>query len=288
MMPGQTPNVTGGGGGHPRHAPYRPPAGVPIERERSWGVPVSVLVHVLIIVLLLVPLFGVSKRDVVNPSGAGGPGPAGGGGGGRLGASRGNTPLEHVSYVAMASPAPTPEPDPVKVVKPLTPKVTKVKAPPPVTPPAPAAVAPKLDLKAEAPKLSAEQLALVPGAGSGNDGTKGAGPGSGGGVGTGVGTGRGSGEGPGTGGGTGSIYPATPEFLVMPALPVPKRVQGKTIVLRFTIDERGTITKVEFESSGDSGYDRQLRERFSEYRFRPAHKMDGTPVPSVYITQLTL
>ncbi|MBX6332428.1 MAG: energy transducer TonB [Gemmatimonadaceae bacterium] len=74
----------------------------------------------------------------------------------------------------------------------------------------------------------------------------------------------------------------------MPSLPVPKRVQGRTLELRFTIDEHGKIVKVEFESSGDSGYDRQLRERLSEYRFRPAHRMDGTPVPSVYVTQLTL
>jgi hypothetical protein len=107
-------------------------------------------------------------------------------------------------------------------------------------------------------------------------------------VGTGIGTGRGSAEGPGTGGGEGTIYPATPDFLVMPALPVPKRVQGKTIELRFSIDEHGRILKVDFESTGDSGYDKQLRARLSEYRFRPAHKMDGTPVPSVYVTQLTL
>jgi len=74
----------------------------------------------------------------------------------------------------------------------------------------------------------------------------------------------------------------------MPALPVPKRLHGKTLELHFTIDEQGKIVKVEFEPSGDGSYDRQLRERLLEYRFRPAHKMDGTPVPSVYVTQLTL
>ncbi len=74
----------------------------------------------------------------------------------------------------------------------------------------------------------------------------------------------------------------------MPSLPVPKHIQGRTLVLRFTIDERGRILKVEFESSGDGTYDKQLRERLAEYRFRPAHKWDGTPVPSVYVAQLTL
>jgi protein TonB len=148
---------------------------------------------------------------------------------------------------------------------------------------------PKVNVKVDEPALPTT-IAVGPGTGggTGNDGTSGNGPGTGGGVGTGVGTGRGSGNGPGTGGGEGTIYPATPDFLLMPSLPVPKHVQGKTLVLRFSIDERGRILKVDFDSSGDGGYDRQLRQRFSEYRFRPAHKRDGTPVPSIYVAQLTL
>jgi hypothetical protein len=74
----------------------------------------------------------------------------------------------------------------------------------------------------------------------------------------------------------------------MPALPVPSKVRGRTIRLVFELDARGSITSLKFDSTGDSGYDKELRARLMEYRFRPAHKADGTPVPSVYVTELTL
>ncbi|HEY9425848.1 MAG TPA: hypothetical protein VIR34_01740, partial [Gemmatimonadaceae bacterium] len=136
--------------------------------------------------------------------------------------------------------------------------------------------------------VTAPQLALA-GAGTGDSGASGgAGPGRGGGVGTGTGTGRGSATGAGTGCGEGDIYPATPDFLVMPALPVPSKVRGRTIRLEFDLDARGNITALKFNSTGDSGYDKELRARLMEYRFRPAHRADGTPVPSVYVTELTL
>lgn len=264
---------------------YRPPVGLPMRRPGRWGVPASVLVHVILVILLTTPILGAPALDAVVPLGAGGPGPAGGGGGGRRGAGG----AERLQFITAAPPAPPvappklerPEVEPVRTVRPPKPVVPKTVAP--------AAEAPKVQVALAAPPPP-PQVALEPGAGggTGSDGTSGTGPGTGGGVGSGEGTGRGSGEGPGTGGGEGTIYPATPDFLVMPALPVPKRVQGKTIELRFTIDERGKILKVEFEPTGDASYDRQLRERLSEYRFRPAHKKDGTPVPSVYVTQLTL
>jgi protein TonB len=187
-------------------------------------------------------------------------------------------PAPSVAGVEKAQP-PTPVPKPVvplpkPIVKEPTPAVK------PVAPPAVAAIAPS----------ATPQLAMA-GAGTGDSGTsggQGAGPGSGGGVGSGAGTGRGSGTGPGTGGGTGDIYPATPDFLVMPALPVPSKVRGKTIRLVFELDASGKITSLKFDSTGDSGYDKELRERLMDYRFRPAHKADGTPVPSVYVTELTL
>jgi hypothetical protein len=153
----------------------------------------------------------------------------------------------------------------------------------PVAPPPPTGI----QSTAAAPR----QLALGAGgdsSGGGAGAAGGAGPGSGGGTGSGTGTGRGSATGSGTGGGEGSIYPATPDFLVMPALPVPSKVRGKTIQLVFRLDERGNILELKFDPTGDSGYDKELRSRLLEYRFRPAHKADGTPVPSVYVTELTL
>jgi protein TonB len=277
-----------------RRSSYRPPIGIPTPRSRDWGVPVSLLVHAVVVLLLITPILGTPKLDIM-PQGAGGGGPAGGGGGGMRGAGGAQELRERLQFVRAIAP---PAPDLPTPVHPVPPKPVEVHHTAPVVKPVehvpePVAPPPTPTVKVTAePPPAAAQVALAPGAnagaGTGNDGSTGTGPGRGGGVGTGVGTGRGSAEGPGTGGGEGTIYPATPDFLVMPALPVPKRVQGKTIELRFSIDEHGRIIKVEFESSGDAGYDKQLRARLSEYRFRPAHKMDGTPVPSVYVTQLTL
>ncbi|MGH7626243.1 MAG: energy transducer TonB [Gemmatimonadaceae bacterium] len=234
------------------------------------------MLHVLIILLLLTPALGKHLIDDM-PTGAGGLTAAGGGGGGRRGAA---SPEERLHFVQTA---PTPPAAPA-VQQPVLDKPRV--APPPIKPPEPIAV-PRVQAAVTAPAPMA--LAAAPGTGgTGNDSTAGAGPGTGGGTGTGVGSGRGSEAGPGTGGGTGTIYPATPDFLVIPTLPVPKKLHGRTISVRFTLDDRGKVLKVESDASGDDGYDKQLRARLAEYRFRPAHRMDGTPVPSVYITQLTL
>jgi hypothetical protein len=264
---------------------YRPPVGVPLERARPWGAPVSLLLHALVIALLLSPF--VRDAPVLDASqGAGGPGPAGGGGGGRLGGST-NPTLERLRFVRLAAPPPAPPPmpqrtNPVKpVVKPPVLAPPKIVEQPKVAPvPTSAAVAP----------ATSTDVALAPtaAAGAGTDGSTGAGPGTGGGIGTGSGTGRGSANGPGTGGGEGTIYPATPDFAVIPPLPVPKHLHGRTVELRFTIDETGKVVRFDFDPTGDAGYDRQLRERLSEYHFRPAHKLDGTPVPSVFVTQFVL
>ncbi len=278
---------------HPGREHYRPPVGVPLERRQWWGVPLSALAHLLLLVLFLLPLW--STAELVMPTGAGGPGPAGGGGGGSPGASSAAGAAvkgERLHYVSVAPvPPPTSQPvvderePPRPVVKPVVPPPKPaVESTPaevkPVTPPQPSATQPSA--------ANAPQLALN-GTGTGDSGSAGgAGPGSGGGVGTGTGTGRGSANGPGTGGGEGEIYPATPDFIVMPALPVPSKVRGKTIRFVFEIDASGKITALKFDSTGDSGYDRELRERLMEYRFRPAHKTDGTPVASTYVTELTL
>ncbi|HET7553493.1 MAG TPA: hypothetical protein VFK04_19515, partial [Gemmatimonadaceae bacterium] len=280
---------------HSRREHYRPPVGVPMGRREWWGMPLSALAHVLLIALFLLPIWATA--DIVPASGAGGPGPAGGGGGGAAGARQAGSSAsdgEHLHFVAVAPapPAlsavaeektelPKPIPKPVEPPKPTMEKpVQEVK---PVATPKPATIEPSA--------VTTPQLALAgTGAGTGDSSgaSGGAGPGSGGGVGTGTGTGRGSATGPGTGGGAGDIFPATPDFLVMPALPVPSKVRGQTIRLEFQLDARGNITALKFNSTGDSGYDKELRARLMEYRFRPAHKADGTPVPSVYVTELTL
>ena len=60
----------------------------------------SFLLHALVILLFLVPLFEHDVTLLATRSG-GGPGPAGGGGGGRRGTG-GEQREEHVRYVALA------------------------------------------------------------------------------------------------------------------------------------------------------------------------------------------
>lgn len=260
--------------------PYRPPIGVPAERPERWGLLVSLAVHALIVLLLIGGILTVGKAEIAR--GAGGAGPMGGGGGGRLGLA-GSHSREQLKYVQLA----TPKPAAPVIHPPITPPVKKPPKPVETKPVLKPQVTPTEQV---APPSSAAPtvVAVAPSAGAGMDGTDGAGPGTGGGTGAGNGTGRGSGNGPGTGGGEGTVYPATPDFAVIPPLPVPKGLHGKTVELRFTIDESGRVVKFDFDPTGDSGYDRELKSRLSEYHFRPAHKQDGTPVASVFVTQFTL
>jgi protein TonB len=243
-------------------------------------------VHLAIVLILLLAGLVVSRQVIPAMLGAGGAGPAGGGGGGRQGT--GGVPArERLEYIDVSPSAPEPRaiaPQAVPPPKTLRPHVEQGR---PVIPPP--AIPPSLQMSVKAPDPP-RLLAMTRGVGggAGNDGSRGAGPGTGGGVGTGAGTGRGSATGPGTGGGTGTIYPPTPDFLLIPPLPRPDKLKGKSIVVTFIIDATGKPERIEFESTGDGGYDRLLREKFSEFRFRPAHRADGTPVPSRYVTEVRL
>ncbi len=258
-------------------SPYRPPIGVPAERDSRWAGAISVLLHVLLIVLMIVPLAFVHDAPDAT-RGAGGAGAAGGGGGGSRG---GGAPFmkEGLRFVQVSPPPPPPPPPaptivpPVPVPKPPPPK--PVVTPPPAVPP-PTAEAPPA--KPDSAKVEVAQgPEQGPGNGAGASAGPGAGPGTGGGTGTGNGTGKGSGTGPGTGGGEGTIYPPTAELLLIPELPVPGALRGKTFIVHFEIDETGRVVRVDVDT-GDSRYDRRLRDRFMQYKWRPAHRADGTPV----------
>lgn len=254
--------------------PYRPPEGVPLERQSRWATPISLALHVLLVLALLVPsLIATNVIDV--PVGGGGPGARGGGGGGRNGTGGGDHLQERLRYVDVAPMVDTPAPEIVPAVIP----------PPVVTPPpklevkaTPQPEAPKLDLKVDSLRAELPVGVAGTGGGTGNDGTNGTGPGSGGGVGSGVGTGNGSGTGPGTGGGVGSLHDPEATFLPLPPSPIPAKLKGQAITLRFLVNERGEVLKLEFDDTGDGSYNRRIREQFNAVRFRPAVKPDGTPV----------
>jgi len=261
---------------------YRPPVGIPTQPPGRWALPTSVVLHALAILLFLAPLL-LAPDAVRQALRAGGFGPAGGGGGGKRGTGGEPQVREALRFARVAPPAaPPPVAQPRIEQRPTTPRPQPPVAEPVLTPP-------KVDVKLD---IAAPHVDLAPtpgvGGGTGSDQTGGTGPGTGGGIGTGTGTGRGSANGPGTGGGDDQVFPATLDYWPLPPLPSPKSVQGKPFLFRFAIDEFGRVHKVEFKSTGDGNYDKLLRERFSEYRFRPAHKGDGTPVASILEVTLTL
>ncbi|MBA2685423.1 MAG: hypothetical protein H0U66_13135 [Gemmatimonadaceae bacterium] len=257
--------------------PYRPPVGVPERRDTKWAGAISLFLHALLIALMILPILLVKNAEDAT-RGAGGAGAAGGGGGGSRGGAREPYVHEDLRYVQVAPPPP---PAPPVLAKPnslIPPVATPIPPPKPVMPPPtvppPTAAAP--EIKPDSVTVAAGN---APGAGNGAGATggPGAGPGTGGGTGTGVGAGRGSGVGPGNGGGEGNIFPPTADLLLLPELPVPGALRGKTFVIHFEIDETGRVARVDIDT-GNSGYDRRLRDRFMQFKWRPAHRVDGTPV----------
>jgi protein TonB len=242
-----------------KRRPYRAPLGIPKGRE-DWrvGTGISIVMHVVIIVLLLMPL--ALTGDVREfAQGAGGAGPAGGGGGGTRGA--GALKAELLQFIRIAPPPPTPA---------LQPKV--VPPPPPQLLPTPQ---PQIDTRLPVPTMTTGTSG-----GTGSDNTAGSGPGSGGGVGTGIGTGRGSGMGPGTGGGNQPNFPPTPIEMFIPPLPVPESVKGFHLIAEFDVDETGRVLSLKFNETRDRGYNRRLSDVLRGYRFRAGTKPDGTPIRS--------
>jgi periplasmic protein TonB len=244
----------------PKRRPYRVPLGIPKGRE-DWriGSGVSLLLHISIIVLLLMPL-AVSGDIREMAQGAGGAGPAGGGGGGTRGT--GAMRAEMLRFVRVEPPPPAPTPQ-VKVVPPVT--------PPPPEPPTP-------QPQIETPKLPTPSVTSGTGGGTGSDNTTGSGPGSGGGVGSGIGTGKGSAVGPGTGGGNQANYPPTPIEMFIPPLPVPASVRGFHLIAEFDVDEKGKVVGMTFTETRDRGYNRRVAEVLKGFRFRPGTTPDGTPI----------
>jgi periplasmic protein TonB len=249
-------------------APFRLPTEMPLPKgeNRTVGLTLSVLIHALIVLLFLLPMLLTPAGRSLLVQGAGGDGPRGGGGGG-------TGPSEGLRFMRIA-PEPAPQPQPTARTTP--PIATPV--PPPVTPPV---VQPPVKTPPEeAPPTSATASpdAIGPGGGSGT--TTGAGPGTGGGIGSGVGTGTGSSVGPGTGGGNDPNYPPQPINTPLPPLPVPQRIRPFKVIAEFDVDSTGRVLGVNFTETPDGGYNRKLKKMFSDMRFRPGVRPDGSPTRS--------
>ena len=158
-------------------ARYRPPIGIPVDkRKRVGSFVLSMLAHIILILLMIVPF--TSPELLREVMGAGGPGPAGGGGGGGNKGTGGQPKTEHVNYVNVAPP-PRPQ-----VLPPLVepPEIKPVVPPPVVPPPTPTPPTPQPPAPPAAEVAEAKAPVVGTGGGSGTDGSNGAGPGSGGGV----------------------------------------------------------------------------------------------------------
>ncbi len=253
--------------------PYRPPIGIPLARDRrTQSFIISVVAHLLVILLLIVPF--TSPELLQEVLGAGGPGPVGGGGGGSRGT--GGAKTERIQFVNVA---PVPQPVAPPIVTPIKPPEIKPIVPPPVpVPPTPTPQPPTPTPAKPTPDAGEVKSAVVgTGGGSGTDGSAGAGPGSGGGIGSGIGTGKGSAVGPGTGGGPGTVYPPAPTELFLPPIPVPSKARG-TIVVVFDVDSTGKVLDLQFPPTRDGSYNRKLRDALAAIRFRPAVNALGVPV----------
>jgi len=229
--------------------------------RQNWraGGAVSVLLHIAVLLLLLLPF--VSPQEIRElAQGAGGPGPAGGGGGGNRGT--GAQP-EAVRFVRTAPP-PAPALEAPKIVPPVTPPPESLVEPQPIAQP---------ELKLPMPAITSGI-----GGGTGADIAGGSGPGSGGGIGSGIGTGRGSAVGPGTGGGNQENYAPEPIEMFIPPFPVPASARGFRLIAEFDVDERGKVLSMTFTETRDRGYNRRLGETLRSFRFRPGTKQDGTPI----------
>ena len=250
----------------PARRPYRPPVGIPVPKQRRSGsLLASILLHALIVLFILGPIF-VHDVMAARAEGAGGRGPRGGGGGGRN--ASGALAKERVQFIQVKPPPPPP---PTPLPKLVVPPVVK---PPEPEPPKPDP--PKAQPQPDAAKEASPATGV--GGGSGHDGTAGNGPGTGGGAGSGDGPGRGSGNGPGTGGGEGRIFPPTVTNLAILPIPVPSRVKPYKLTACFEVDERGNARLVSWNQSKDNDYNRKIKAMLDEVRFRPAVRWDGVPV----------
>ena len=241
--------------------------------RRASGVLSSILLHLLIVALLLIPLGRDFARVLTAGDPLAGEGRAGGGGGGAGGRAYISLPAPPRSApVAVAV-----EPPPSTPIPSVSQEVPPVEVPPAVVvdplPPVPAAAA--------VPSASATSDSAT--------GTGGAGPGEGGGAGGGTGggfgPGTGTGVGPGTGTGKGEGGAARPPMLrhqVIPPENPPKELRGIDLTVTFWVTETGSVMRVEVSPAiRDGKFAAKFEESMMQYRFRPGLGPDGKPVASL-------
>ncbi|MGH7751216.1 MAG: hypothetical protein ACREN5_00230, partial [Gemmatimonadales bacterium] len=117
----------------------------------------------------------------------------------------------------------------------------------------------------------------------------GSGAGSGTGTGSGQGSGVGAGVGPGTGGTGGDVFPPQARYSILPPLPKPAAVRGKSFQVHFWVSAAGRVTKVRVSPEiPDGAYRKKFLTLMHEYTFAPARTLDGTAVAGETTITVTL
>lgn len=243
--------------------PAKPPALRLPRTQRSFGRPIAVsaAVHAVLALLLL---WLIGTMESAAPRAPGLPGPPGGGGG------RGE--VRYVELPAYRAPR----------ASDLAPTVDRL--PPPI---------PRVEIQDVVPSLAvseAAHLTLVSMPMSELDVSPGGvGPGAGGGIGGRRGTGRGAASGPGSGGAGGEIFPPQARYSILPPLPRPASVRGRTFRVHFWVDAAGRVTRVAVSPPiPDAGYAKQFIALMSQYTFTPALNPDGTATSGETVLTITL
>jgi TonB family protein len=225
-------------------------------------------------IALVVWLTYVAPSNLETANGAGGGLFAGGGGGGGSGG-------EEITYISVPPSAPAQAAEEEAVV------------PDPVPVPVPVRPEPVPEIAINIPKVVTP--VVVPtgslvrttdggaGTGSGGGAGSGTGSGSGGGTGTGSGGGDGSGIGTGTGPGTGGrAWPPSPRALMLPPQ-APSSIKGRSVTVRLSVDSAGVVQDVDLApGSGNSDFDKKLRETARQWLFRPARDAAGRAVAALF------
>jgi len=223
------------------------------------GTATSITVHAA---LLMAVIWTGDRASEELLRAGGGAGPPGGGGGG-------GSPMTYVELPAFAtSSPPRAEPEPPR-------RVRNVPIPEPQLREIPKETRP-LTLR---PPTGPIVATIDSGRGAGSGDGSGIGSGSGSGTGTGQGAGTGSVQGPGTGGSGGAGVGPTLQQALIPPSNWPDEVRGQAYRVRFWVDERGRVTRVEVEPRiPDSAYRNKFLDKMREYVFSPARRADGTAI----------
>lgn len=112
--------------------------------------------------------------------------------------------------------------------------------------------------------------------------------GLGGSAGSGASAGSVGGTGAGPGGGN-EVFPPQARYSILPPLPAPASVRGKSFRVHFWVNPAGQVTRVQVRPPiPDAEYRELFMQHMYQYRFAPAIRPDGTPVAGETVLVITL